>query len=239
MTKALVVFSGGLDSTTCVFHALQHHREVHTLSFDYGQRNKRELASAWAIAEMAGALQEVVEVAGILHSTSPLVDPVARLDSYRTKEDLPASVDKTFVPLRNAFFLAIAYNRAVAYGCDTILLGFTHDGGVGYPDTREGFAYAMERACWEALGRDGPRIELPLTRLDKPDVVKYAHELPGCWAALYHSYTCYAGEWPPCGNCRSCILRERAFAEAGYDDPMQQHVADWTESVHAGLASGL
>lgn len=231
--RTLVVLSGGQDSTTCLFNAMRDSHEVMAISFDYGQRHALELAAArtvYSIAEgYAGAYDcallshEVLQVGPVLQGTSPLVDKHAPVEQYANADVLPGGIEKTFVPMRNALFIVLAYNRAAVHGCDAIVLGVSEADYGGYPDCRLEFILRMQNACSYALGEAvDKQVELlrPLITLNKRETVLLAQSMPGCMEALAWSHTCYVGTFPPCGTCHACLLRARGFAEAGADDPL-------------------
>jgi 7-cyano-7-deazaguanine synthase len=133
--------------------------------------------------------------------------------------------ETTFVPMRNALFLTIAANRAELLGVDSIVTGVCQMDTANYDDCRKTFLNATEQYINTALGNDHrgtPWIHLkaPLMFLTKAESIHLARDLEGCWEALSYSHTCYAGEYPPCGKCHSCVLRASGFAEAGYNDPL-------------------
>lgn len=229
---AVVLLSGGQDSTTCLYWALQAkhggYRRVHCLSILYGQRHKVELQSARSVVARARhdypkaeITYEQVEVGLVLTGASPLVSG-SELGQYDSHADLPGGVEPTFVPGRNALFLVIAANRAVAVGADTIVTGVCEEDYGGYPDCRRDFVDATEEslslAMWGEVGRIA--IETPLMRLSKAESVRLAAGLGNCMSALALTHTCYAGQAPPCRRCHACILRERGFSEAGIPDPL-------------------
>lgn len=215
--KALVVFSGGQDSTTCLYWALQNFDEVHALTFSYGQRHIIELESARLIAEMAGVSQDLVELGAVFANLSSLTDPRQAIPESASEKvgELPS----TFVPGRNIVFLSLAASRAYVKGCNSIVIGVSQEDFAGYPDCRESFIKSMESAL--SNGLDKPiRIVAPLQHLSKKETVELAASLPGCMDALAFSTTCYNGQRPPCGTCNSCVLRAKGFAEAGVEDPL-------------------
>lgn len=235
--SALVVLSGGQDSTTCLYWAKARYNTIHALTFDYGQRHLRELSSAEFVALAAGvASHEVVRLGPVLQGTSPLVDASRDVEGYMGAEALPGGIEKTFVPMRNALFLVIAANRAVARGCGVIVTGVSQEDYGGYPDCRAPFIASIERAVNEALGESVPRqldIVAPLLYLNKAHTVHLARALKnGCWEALAHSHTCYRGEFPPCGFCHACLLRARGFAEAQEVDPLVTRAQQAGEEIH-------
>jgi len=230
MASAVVLFSGGQDSTTCLFWALQRYDAVHALTMHYGQRHKCEVEAAEAIARHARvSSHETVSIGeGVLAGTSPLVSEEA-LETYADAASLPGGVEKTFVPMRNALFLTIAANRAAVLGCSAIVTGVSQEDYGGYPDCREDFIRSMGSAMDEALGESvpvQPVIETPLLNRTKKETVLLAEELgKACWKALGMSHTCYAGVRPGCGSCHACLLRAKGFEEAGFLDPAFPTVA--------------
>ena len=225
MKKALVVLSGGQDSTTCLYWAKTQYDEIHAITFDYGQRHDREIHAAGVIAIKAGVQSHViVPVQDILESASPLVSKTSELETYSDfdsmSEIIGDRIEKTFVPMRNAFFLTIAANRAIALGCRTLVTGVCQEDNANYPDCRYSFITAQAYAINQALGINDFEIKTPLIYLSKAQSVELAMSLPGCMEALGNSHTCYAGEFPPCGKCHSCLLRAEGFKIAGMLDPL-------------------
>lgn len=236
--KALVVLSGGQDSTTCLYYARSIYDEVHAVTFDYGQRHKIELEAAARIAKMAGvASHEVIKLGDhILESTSPLVSS-NELEQYPDAESLPGGIEKTFVPMRNQLFLTIAANRAIARGCRVLLTGVSQEDYGGYPDCRSTFIHALEDAMNFGTfdrGTDGRlTIETPLMNASKADTVRMALALPGCYAALAYSHTAYDGQYPPRGKDHATLLRAKGFEQAGIPDPLL------LRAIYAEEAMGL
>lgn len=214
MSEALVLLSGGQDSTTCLYWALGKFNKVHALGFKYGQRHAIELERAAEIAAKVGVCFEVLDVSFLSQmSGSALTDPTLAIAS--TNGALPAS----FVPGRNLLFLTLAGIYAAKKGIRDLVTGVCQTDYSGYPDCRRPFVDAAESALGLAmLGHAGPfTIHTPLMHLTKAQTVKLARSMPGCWDALAHSVTCYNGN--QCGTCPSCVLRIKGFAEAGEKDP--------------------
>jgi 7-cyano-7-deazaguanine synthase len=221
--SALVVFSGGQDSTTCLYWAKKNFSIVKTVSFDYGQRHEREKDAARRICELAGVEFDLVRIPDVLRSSSPLVDRAAKLSKYESVDKLPGGLEATFVPARNILFLTVAANIALHYGIRDIVIGVCEEDYGGYYDCRQDFITAMQLALSQGiLGEDvGIRLHTPLMKLTKSETVKLALELgEDCLKALAYSHTCYEGTYPPCGKCHACHLRERGFREAGIEDPL-------------------
>lgn len=226
MNKALVVLSGGQDSTTCLFWAIENYgkENVIAITFDYGQRHQRELEAANIVAEMAGVVQLEVEIGPILKSTSPLTNanqPLELYDDYETMDKIIGDrIEKTFVPMRNALFLTLAANRAVVHGCDIIVTGVCQQDNANYPDCRQEFIACQEETINQALGRNDIRIVTPLMHYSKAESIKLAMELPGCMDALAYTHTAYDGGYPPISKDHASVLRAQGFVEAGVPDPL-------------------
>jgi len=223
--KAMVVLSGGQDSTTALFWAKSRFDEVHAITFDYGQRHSIEIQAAHNIAKRAGVKSwELLGLHGLMRSRSPLVDLNAELETYESFEQMEQTigdrVELTFVPMRNALFLTIAANHAVSRDCFDLVTGVCQMDNANYPDCRGDFIYAQELAIKTALGISNFLIHAPLLQLTKAQSVELASDLPGCMEALAYSHTCYAGKFPPCGVCHACVLRAEGFRLAGKDDPL-------------------
>lgn len=227
-TPALVVLSGGQDSTTCLYWAAQHFEDVHAVTFDYGQRHSRELTAAAIIASQSGFClsHEVVEVGPILAGTSPLVNELAQLEQYEDFNSLPGGLEKTFVPMRNQLFLTLAANRAYVRGITHLVTGVCQEDFGGYPDCRRVFIDLLEETCNAGTftgedGAPGPlHIHTPLMFMTKEETVRLALELPGCYSALQWSHTAYDGAYPPTGHDHATLLRAKGFAQADVPDPL-------------------
>jgi 7-cyano-7-deazaguanine synthase len=223
----VVLFSGGQDSTTCLFKVLAAGaKRVYALTISYGQRHDVEVAAARRVLETARAWYSVcieheeIDLGPVFQSRSPLVTSSAVPTYDQAPPD--SGVQATFVEGRNLLFLTLAANRAAAVGADALVTGVCETDSGGYPDCRRDFIDAAEKAIARAfVGEDSwIPVHTPLMRLNKADTVRLATTLPGCLEALAHSHTCYAGKTPPCGQCHACVLRARGFAEAGVSDPL-------------------
>lgn len=223
---AIVVLSGGQDSTTCLYWARHQGLNVHAVTFDYGQRHARELQAARTVARRCGVLShEVVTLGPILHGTSPLVSG-EDLEQYADYQHLPGGLEKTFVPMRNQLFLTLAANRAYVQDARVLVTGVSEEDYGGYPDCRESFINAFTETCnlgtftGEGGAVDNLRVATPLMHLTKKETVELAVDLPGCYAALAWSHTSYDGAYPPIGHDHATLLREKGFAAAGWPDPL-------------------
>ena len=237
MTKlkpgAMVVLSGGQDSTTCLGWALENFTDVAAVTFDYGQKHSIELEAANAVRrffeQKTGRTIEhetVVIGSHTFAGTSPLTNPREQLELYQdhaTMENIIGDrVEKTFVPMRNAVFLMLAANRAVVAGLNTLVTGVCQADNANYPDCREVFVKAAENTITQALGLEELDfcIETPLMNLSKAKSIDLALSLPYTYPALALSHTAYNGEYPPTSKDHASVLRAHGFEEAGVPDPL-------------------
>lgn len=230
--KAIVVLSGGQDSTTCAYAAKQAGYDVAAVTFDYGQRHRIEIESSRKIARMVGAVShEVIRLPDqVLHSASPLVSG-SELEQYADHKSLPGGIEKTFVAMRNQLFLTIAANRAVCVGAQYIYTGVCQEDFGGYPDCRQVFIDAVQHAINMSNEGAAKPIEIitPLMDLTKAESVRLALSLPGCYEALAYTHTAYDGNYPPTGHDHATLLRAKGFEEANVPDPLVLRA--WAEGV--------
>lgn len=216
MSGALVVLSGGLDSTVCTAVAARDHGDVPVVvSVDYGQRHRVELSHAAAVAAHYGAEHLVVPLDLSQWGGSALTDTSIEVPAPGA-EGIPA----TYVPARNLIFLSLAVGIAEVRDIDAVYLGVNALDYSGYPDCRPEFVESFERTAALALKRgvEGRpvRVVTPLVDLSKADIVRLGVSLD---APLHLTWSCYRGGEAPCGACDSCMLRAKGFAEAGVLDP--------------------
>jgi len=233
-TKALVVLSGGQDSATCLYWALNNFDEISALTFDYGQKHSRELDAARKIAEMANVKShEILTLGPILDGRSPLTNPNETLETYSDfktmSETIGDRVELTFVPMRNALFLTLAANRAICKDITNLVTGVCEADFSNYPDCRRVFIDATETYINTALGIDTFKIHTPLIYKTKAQSIHLAMDLPGCMNALAYSHTAYSGEYPPITQDHATVLRAQGFLEAGVPDPLI--VRAWREGL--------
>ncbi len=236
-TKAIVIFSGGQDSTTVLGAAIHAHgvENIYLLTFDYGQRHSIELEAAQHVADVYGIPEEHREELKLpgntLRSTSPLLsnEPVGQ---YESESDLPGGTEATFIEGRNILFLTIAGNRAASRGISLIYLGIGQEDFGGYPDCRAGFLTRMEAALRAGLDRQQLVVSAPLMHASKRETVATAVRLTEIgipvMEALAWSHTCYRGHVPPCGKCHACILRDKGFTRYGIKDPLLERLEAMT-----------
>ena len=218
--KAVVLLSGGLDSAVALYLAKSKgFNEVHAISFDYGQRHETELNHAKAIAEKAGvAAHKIVTLNLGDFGGSSLTDKNIEVeDGDVNRTDIPV----TYVPARNMVFLSIAASYAESIEAQDIFIGVSQVDYSGYVDCRQEFIDAMEAAINKGtvMGAESGKpikINAPFVNKTKAEEIQLGMEL-GVDFGL--TWSCYRGGEKPCGTCDSCLLRAKAFAEAGFEDP--------------------
>ncbi|TRX70916.1 7-cyano-7-deazaguanine synthase QueC [Carboxylicivirga sp. M1479] len=218
MKKAVVLLSGGLDSAVALYLAKSEGYECHALSFDYGQRHNRELEAAKAIAIKAGVTNhQLVSLKLDKWGGSSLTDNSIQVeDGDVNRDDIPV----TYVPARNMVFLSVAASLAEAIGAQDIFIGVSEVDYSGYVDCRQEFIDSMENAInmGTVMGaeKNQPiKIHAPFVNKTKAEEIKIGKKLNVDFGL---TWSCYRGGEKPCGTCDSCLLRAKAFAEAGVVD---------------------
>lgn len=214
--KALVVLSGGQDSTTCLYWAIDRFGKdnVEAVTFDYGQRHRIELQCAADVAAGAGIRQTLLPI----DTFSALGGNALVEAGVEVSGDGPAALPSTFVPGRNLVFLTYAAAFAWPRKIRHLVTGVAQTDYSGYPDCREETIAALEKTL--RLGMDFEfTIHAPLMHSSKCETVELAAAL-GTLPAMAKTHTCYEGLRPPCGRCPACELRAKGFAEAGHIDPL-------------------
>ncbi|MCB0353371.1 MAG: 7-cyano-7-deazaguanine synthase QueC [Bdellovibrionales bacterium] len=210
---ALVVFSGGQDSTTCLFWARERFRSVEAMSFAYGQRHRVELESASQICKKFGFAHRELPLSGFAE-----LGGNALMAQMPVEGKGPLGLPNTFVPGRNLIFLTYAAAYGYQKGIHDIVTGVCETDFSGYPDCRADTMIALERTL--QLGIEIPvKIHTPLMNLSKKETVELARDV-GALEALAFTHTCYEGQFPPCGECPACRLRAKGFLDAGVVDPL-------------------
>ncbi len=220
--RAVVLLSGGLDSTTCLAVARDRGFEAHALSVDYGQRHREELRRAREVAAALGAASHsVVRVDLSAFGGSALTDRKLRVPKGRSPARMASHIPLPYVPARNTGLLALALARAETLGATDLFLGVNAIDYSGYPDCRPAFVRAFARLAGLATkaGVEGARfrIHAPLQRLTKAGIVRLGRRLGVPFALTLSCYDPVRGR--ACGRCDACQLRLRGFAEAGERDP--------------------
>lgn len=209
-SAALVIFSGGQDSTTCLFWALENFKEVHTITFSYGQRHSQEVEVARKIAAKAGVSFHLEDVSFISRvGTSSLTDSTMEMDREKPKDSVP----NTFVPGRNLFFISIAAVYAREKGIRHLVTGVSQTDFSGYPDCRDSFIKSMNVTLNLAMDNQFV-IHTPLMWLDKAQTWELADRLGVLDLVRNETLTCYNGiPADGCGHCPACLLRSRGLQQ--------------------------
>ena len=221
MKKAVVLLSGGLDSTTALYLAKKEGFEVYAISFDYGQKHDKELECAKAIAEEAGVADYIVVKTnmntwgGSALTDSSIEVPEGNIDS----KEIPV----TYVPARNMIFLSFAASYAEVVGAQDIFIGVSEVDYSGYVDCRQEFLDSMEKTInlGTVCGAEQEKkikIRAPFINMTKAEEVKLGMELGVDYGK---TWSCYNGGEEACGTCDSCKLRLAAFENAGHKDPIK------------------
>jgi len=224
MKRAVVLLSGGLDSTTTLAIAIAKGYEVYALSFDYGQRHQIEIEAARRVANSLGAKEHrVAKIDLRIFGGSALTDNVD-VPKQRSEGEIAHEIPVTYVPARNTIFLAYALAWTEVISANHIFLGVNAIDYSGYPDCRPEFIQAFQTLAnvGTKAGIEGARLRIhtPLIMLSKSEIIGKASEL-GVDLGLTHS--CYdpSSEGLACGECDSCLLRLKGFREAGIEDPIR------------------
>ena len=223
--KALVLSSGGVDSTTALALAVSRYGKdnVIALSVSYGQKDDKEIQAAKAVSAFYGVEQLFLDLSKIFQysncsllqqSTEEIPEESYAMQIEKTEGEKPVS---TYVPFRNGLFLSSAASIALSKDCSVILYGAHADDSAGfaYPDCSPMFNDAMNQAIFEGSGHQ-LKVEAPFVNMTKAEVVKMGLELN---APYELTWSCYEGKDVPCGKCGTCIDRAAAFAANGVSDP--------------------
>ncbi|QSX31636.1 7-cyano-7-deazaguanine synthase QueC [Shewanella cyperi] len=210
-SKAVVVFSGGQDSTTCLIQAQAQFDEVHAITFDYGQRHVAEIEVAKALTSRLGVASHKIMDVSLLGELA--ISALTRDAIPVSHELMDNGLPNTFVPGRNILFLTLAGIYAYQLGADTVITGVCETDFSGYPDCRNDFIQAMAKAL--VLGMDRPlEIRTPLMWLNKAETWALADRYGQLELVRHHTLTCYNGiQGDGCGDCPACHLRSRGLED--------------------------
>jgi 7-cyano-7-deazaguanine synthase len=220
--KAVILLSGGLDSSTVLYQAKADGCDCYAISFDYQQRHKRELDSALMVSKAAGIFQhQVVNFDLRQWGGSALTDDKIDLPQQRSLDEMAENIPVTYVPARNTIFLSFALGFAEAIAAQRVYIGVNALDYSGYPDCRPDYIQAMQEVfrLGTKQGREGEAIKIfaPLIELKKTEIIQLGNQLGVPWEL---TWSCYAGDDSACGVCDSCQLRLAAFAELRLKDPI-------------------
>ncbi len=219
--KAVVLLSGGLDSTTTLAQAIADGNEVVALSFRYGQRHSKELVAAKNVADFFKVKHVIVDI-DLSMFRSALTDKNIDVPENRDEEQMGSDIPVTYVPARNIIMLSVAAGLCESVDADKIYIGANSVDYSGYPDCRPEFFAEYEKMIniGTKAGVEGHpiRIMTPIQHATKADIVRLGKKLG---APLHLTWSCYEGGEKACGKCDSCQLRLRGFEEAGYKDEIE------------------
>jgi 7-cyano-7-deazaguanine synthase len=223
--RAVVCLSGGMDSCVCAALAARDY-EVYAIHFSYGQRTEaRELRSAQEVARLVG-VRELMHLKIDLFRRiggSALTDAaIAVPEASANEAEIGSEIPVTYVPFRNAHFLSAAVSWAEVLGAKTVFIGAVEQDSSGYPDCRPAYYDAFNQLIRMGTKDGEIRVATPLIAMRKSEIVRLGVELD---APFHVSWSCYSSETEACGVCESCVLRLRAFREAGAVDPIPYAVA--------------
>ena len=211
MKKAIILFSGGLDSTTVLYYALSKNYSCHCLIFDYGQRHNKEIARAVKIAKQLKLDYSVVKLT-LPWSKDILTNKNKKIPSHKK---IARTIPSTYVPGRNTLFLSFGLSCSESIKAEKIFIGANALDFSGYPDCKPQFINAYN-GLLKSLGLK-IKIEAPLVRMTKAQIIKLGTKLK---TPYKYTWSCYKGLKKPCQICDSCKLRAKGFNEAGVKDPI-------------------
>ncbi len=226
MAEAVVLLSGGLDSSTVLAMACERGHEVVALTFDYGQKHKRELNSARKIAKHFKVKEHLVVPLNIGELlTSSLTSETMEIPQRQSLDKAGSEIPSTYVPSRNIIFLSIAASVAESRGARAVFIAANSVDFSGYPDCTPEFISAFQKVLdvGTKAGKAGIgiRVEAPILTKSKAEIIKEAMRLK---VPLELTWSCYKGGAKACGRCDSCLLRLEGFSKAGYKDPLEYEV---------------
>lgn len=218
--KAVLIVSGGMDSSTLVYKSVREGYETYALTFIYGQKHKREIESARKVCNTLNVAHKIVDISSLKEvlSGSALTDSGVEIPEVPETAEYYETLKTTIVPNRNSIFLSIAIGYAVSIGANHVFFGAHHSDRGVYPDCRHEFVEAFQYA--ERLANDNFLLVVaaPFVNMNKSEIVKMGIDLG---VPYKETWSCYRGGEMHCGVCSSCRERKRAFQEAGVEDPTE------------------
>jgi len=215
--KSIIIFSGGLDSTTLLYKLKSENHDIHTISFLYGQKHSKELEAAKIICSSLNIEQKIVDLTPLQSLLdSALTNPNIEIPTIPAGTQHYETLKTTVVPNRNAIFLSIAAGFAQSIGGNTIFYAAHYSDGGMYPDCREEFINSFEKTVRLGLDSSNFSVKAPFVNISKSEVIKIGHKLG---VPFELTWSCYEGGIKHCGSCSACRERKNAFEEAKINDP--------------------
>lgn len=220
MKKAVILLSGGLDSATTLFWAKDKGYRCYALSFDYGQRHKREIKRAGSLVKRAKCNWRLIRFK-LPWAGSALLDKKIPIPKHRLVKEISKKIPSTYVAARNSIFLSLALSYAETIKAKAIFIGANAVDFSGYPDCRPNYYKVFNKLTKLATkaGREGKNIKViaPFIKKTKAEIIKIGNKLK---VPFELTWSCYEGKTKPCGYCDSCLLRAKGFKEAKVKDPL-------------------
>ena len=228
LKNAICLVSGGLDSCVSTFIAKNEGYDIYALSFNYGQRHKKEIECAKDIISEVKTKDHIVFDLDLHRfGKSSLVDISLKIPKNYNLENIGKNIPSTYVPARNTIFLSIALAYAETVDADAIFIGATSQDYSGYPDCRPEYIKSYQKMANLATKRgiegNSIIIEAPLLYLTKAEIIKKGLDLQ---VPFKKTWSCYKGDKKACGRCDSCLLRLKGFKEAGSHDPIEYNIVE-------------
>ncbi|OIO76447.1 MAG: 7-cyano-7-deazaguanine synthase QueC [Elusimicrobia bacterium CG1_02_37_114] len=210
INKAVVLLSGGLDSTTTLYYAKKQKYDCYCLIFDYGQRHKKEIISAKKIAKLNSCHYYIIKFT-LPWRGSSLIDGGLQIPFHKANQIGKTGVPSTYVPARNTIFISFALSLAETIGAESIFIGANAIDFSGYPDCRPEYYRQFNKLVSTAIPGKKIKIHTPLIDKTKAEIIRLGKKLN---VPFELTWSCYSGGRLPCGKCDSCILRSKGFQEA-------------------------
>ncbi|MBS3818898.1 7-cyano-7-deazaguanine synthase QueC [bacterium] len=224
MKKALVLYSGGIDSTTALYWALHQYEHVSAITVDYNQRHRVEIPLSQKTIQKLNIPQKILKVDLKQIGGSSLTDKQIPLPEFEVSSEIEET-PSTYVPFRNGILLSLTAAWAEKEGIKEIVCGFNVIDSPHYPDTTLPFVQAMEKAINQGTKasseREPMKIRAPFVNMKKSEIIKKGLSLGADYS---YSISCYRGKEIPCQKCSSCLLRQKAWQELGLKDPLIQRL---------------
>ncbi|MFC2158041.1 7-cyano-7-deazaguanine synthase QueC [Acidobacteriota bacterium] len=225
MCRAIVLFSGGIDSTTALYWSKPKWNKVFALSIDYGQRHRVEIETSKFVPHSLGFDHRIFRFDLSQIGGSALTDPDISLPQFESEQEIGEDVPDTYVPFRNGIFLSIAAAWADVIDAEALVVGFNVVDSPNYPDTGKEFINAMQRAVNLGTRASASNKELkiyaPFVHMKKSEII---HDGLQMGADYSYSISCYSGQEKPCCRCSACRLRQKAWEEVGCRDHLLERL---------------